>query len=95
VSQAQPLPDGRAAARSEPAITAKATPSRITSMAAAVARRASAILVCGAPIEPDRSMMMISALPLPWAGAAASVSGEVTVMTALTSRPPSGMCSFW
>ena len=65
-----------------PAITANATPSRITSTAAAVAARASAILVRGLPIDPEQSMMMISAL----SGSArraelAAVPAVVTVTT--------------
>ena len=46
-----------------PAMTANPTPSRTTSTAAAVAARASAILVRGYSIDPEQSMMMISALP--------------------------------
>src|SRR5215813_8241550 len=85
-----------------PATTANATPSRITSTAAAVAARASAILVCGDLIDPEQSMMMISAMPAPAAADGVSdrpsadpVSGEVTVTMALTSSPPSGRYSFW
>ena len=41
-------------------------------------------------------MMMISALPAPPAGAATATSApDVTVTTALTSRPPSGRYWFW
>jgi hypothetical protein len=76
-----------------PATTANATPSRITSTAAAVAARASAILVRGLPIDPEQSTMMISALSASAAGPA--VPADVTVTTALTSRPPSGRYSFW
>ena len=83
---------GRAAVL--PAITANATPSRITSTAAAVAVRASAILVRGLPIDPEQSMMMISA-PADPAAASGTDSPEVTVITALTSWPPSGRYSFW
>jgi hypothetical protein len=50
-------------ARLVPAMTENRTPSRTTSTAAAVAARASAILVCGYSIDPEQSMMMISALP--------------------------------
>src|SRR5216683_1487141 len=87
-------------ALSVPEITAKATPSRITSTAAAVAWRASAILVRGALIDPEQSIMMISAEPSPLVGPALAdpapaESEDVTVTTALTSRPPSGMYSFW
>src|SRR5215469_9070468 len=85
-----------------PATTANPTPSRITSTAAAVAARASAILVCGDLIDPEQSMIMISAMPPPASAAGASdrppadpVSGEVTVTIALTSSPPSGRYSFW
>ncbi len=78
-----------------PAITANATPSRMTSTAAAVAARASAILLGGAFIEPEQSTMMISALSAPGAGAAETVPAVATVTTALTSRPPSGRYSFW
>src|SRR5262249_14758074 len=77
-----------------PAITANATPSRIASIAAAVATRASAILDCGAPIDPEQSMMMTSA-PSVLAVAAGGVSGEVTVTIALTSLPPTDRYSFW
>ena len=83
---------------SVPATTANATPSRITSTAAAVAARASAILVCGDLMDPEQSMMMISALP--WSAAAAgrppsSDVDDVTVTMALMSSPPSGRYSFW
>ena len=77
-----------------PAITANATPSRITSTAAAVAARASAILVRGLPIDPEQSMMMISA-PATSSAATGTLSPDVTVMTALTSWPPAGRNSFW
>src|SRR5215831_14221146 len=83
-----------------PATTANATPSRITSTAAAVAARASAILVCGDLMDPEQSMMMISALPESAAGPGGPpspdvVAGDVTVTMALTSSPPSGRYSFW
>ena len=77
------------------ATTAKATPSRITSTAAAVAARACSILVRGDLIDPEQSMMMISAPPELAPEAGSPVSGEVTVMMALTSSPPSGRYSFW
>src|SRR5215831_1996221 len=87
-------------ALSVPAITANATPSRITSTAAAVAARASAILVCGDLMDPEQSTMMISALPESAAGPASrpspeAAAGDVTVTMALTSSPPSGRYSFW
>ncbi len=76
-----------------PATTANPTPSRITSTAAAAARRASAMF---APdIDPERSMMMISAAPSPSAAPAGDPPADVTVMTALTSRPPTGRYLFW
>ena len=87
-------------ARFVPAMTANQVPSRITSMAAAVAARASAILVCGYSIDPEQSMMMISALPCwPPDGPApenpVASAADVTVTIALTSRPPSGRYWFW
>src|SRR5215467_2199529 len=80
---------------SVPAITAKATPSLITSTAAAVAARACSILVRGDLIDPEQSMMMISAPPELVVVAARPVSGDVTVMMASTSSPPAGRYSFW
>ena len=77
-----------------PAITANATPSRITSTAAAVAARASAILVRGLPMDPEQSMIMISA-PATSSATSGALSPEVTVMTALTSWALSGRYSFW
>src|SRR6201986_855684 len=79
-----------------PATTANPTPSRTTSIAAAVATLAWDILVGGESIEPEQSMMMISALPAPPRGAAIATSApEFTVTTALTSRPPSGRYWVW
>ena len=63
-----------------------------------MAARASAILVCGYSIDPEQSMMMISALagaPAATAGIPAASAEEVTVTMALTSRPPSGRYWFW
>src|SRR5579872_554870 len=92
-------------ARLVPAITENRTPSRTTSIAAAVAARASAILVCGYSIDPEQ-MMMMSALPSgpspadtgpAWWGpdSPAASAADVTVTMALTSRPPSGRYWFW
>ncbi len=76
-----------------PATTANVTPSRIASMATAAACRAAAILPRPA-IDPEQSIMMISAPPGSSSGARSS-SADVTVTIALTSRPPSGRYSFW
>src|SRR5579862_1003685 len=47
-------------------------------------------------MDPEQSMMMISALPPDGAAAgAAPVSSAVTVTIALTSRPPDGRKGFW
>ena len=59
-----------------------------------LAARACSILVRGDRIDPEQSMMMISALPWSSAGAATPVSGEVTVTMALTSSAPSARYSF-
>jgi hypothetical protein len=87
-------------ARLVPAMTANQAPSRITSMAAAVAARASAILVCGYSIDPEQSMMMISELPVwPPAGPVpenpVASAADVTVTMTLTSRPPTVKNWFW
>ncbi len=93
-------------ARLVPAMTENRTPSRTTSTAAAVATRASAILLCGYSIDPEQSMMMISALPSGPAPADAAPAGpgpvspaasaaDATVTMALASRPPSGRYWFW
>src|SRR6516225_3355305 len=82
-----------AKARSVPAITANATPSRTASTAAAAAARASTILLRGVLIDLEQSTMMISA-ELD-AAAGPSASAEVTVTMALTSCPPAGRYSFW
>src|SRR5580692_10694021 len=89
-----------------PATTANRTPSRTTSTAAAVAARASAIFVCGYSIDPEQSMMMISAAPSGPSAADAAPAGpapvspaasaaDATVTIALASRPPSGRYWFW
>ena len=88
-------------ARLVPAMTENMTPSRTTSTAAAVATRASAILVCGYSIDPEQSMMMISALPPgsvpagPGLVSPAAPAADATVTMALTSRPLSGRYWFW
>jgi hypothetical protein len=90
-----------------PATTAKATPSRIVSIAAAVASRALRIVAGGRPIEPEQSTITTTAA----AGAAPGTCpgsrvadgmppevpqpAKVTVTMARTSRPPSGRYSFW
>ena len=87
-------------------MTENRTPSRTTSTAAAVAARASAILVCGYSMDPEQSMMMISALlsgpsladtaPAgPGPASPAAPAADATVTMALTSRPPSGRYWFW
>jgi class 3 adenylate cyclase len=75
--------------------TANAVPSRMTSMAAAVASRAWVSLVFGSSIDQEQSMMMISAAPAGDAGPSATEPADVTVTMALTSRAPSGRYSFW
>jgi len=94
VGDGQAAIDGKTgAACSVPAITAKATPSRITSTAGG--GRAASRSCSGTLIDPEQSMMMISALSVTAAGAAAAVPAVVTVTIALTSRVPSGRYSFW
>ncbi len=88
-----------------PAITAKETPSRRASIATAVASRALRIFVGGYSIDPEQSTMSTTpAFGVARAPVAEPDSGwppvvpppvEVTVTTALTSRPPSGRYSFW
>ena len=86
-----PLAGYTGLAKLVPAMTANHTPSLTTSTAAEVALRAWVILVCGTSIDPEQSMMMISALPDPALATAASpgVPSDVTVAMALTSRAPS------
>ena len=76
-----------------PAITAKRTSSRMQSIATCVASRAARILRFGAPIEPDASMIRITAASGVPAGP--PEPSEVMVTIALTSVPPSGRYSFW
>ena len=77
-----------------PATIANHVPSLTTSIAAAVAARASAILVGGKSIDPEQSMMMISALlpppPTAGSGGVSPLPSAVTVTIALTSRPLTG-----
>jgi hypothetical protein len=83
-------------ARQLPATTANATPSSMASMAAPVASRAWSIFATGSPIDPEQSMMMISAAPaVTSAGPSAMEPADVTVTMALTSRTRSGRYSFW
>src|SRR5215469_1583356 len=78
-----------------PAITANATPSRMTSIAAAVASRAWISFVIGAAIEPEQSTMMISAASAGGDWPAAAVPADVTVTMAFTSRASAGRYSLW
>jgi hypothetical protein len=76
-------------------MTAKATPGRSASIAAAVARRAACSFDSGCFIDPEQSTMMISAaagdLPPP----ARLPPVAVTVTIALTSLDRRGRYSFW
>src|SRR6516165_9964825 len=58
-------------------------------------RPASAILLPGEPIDPEQSMMMISAVSVSPAGESGAVPTMVTVRMALMSRAPSARYSFW
>ena len=75
-------------------MTAKATPSRSVSIAAAVARLAAASLVGGWSIDPEQSTMITSAAE-PSACRACPPPVEVTVTIAFTSAAPCGRYSFW
>ena len=58
-----PLGGYTGSASPTPAITANHVPSAISLIAAAAALRAATILACGAPIDPEQSMMIASAAP--------------------------------
>ncbi len=83
----------RRSAPSVPAITANQVPSRIWSMAAAAATRAALIL--SPAIDPEVSMMTISAASPSDPRPASPAPAQVTVTMACTSVPPSGRNSFW
>jgi hypothetical protein len=67
----------------------------MTSMAAAVARRAWISFFHGVAIDKEQSTMMISAALAGPVIPSAAEPADVTVTMALTSRVPSGRYSFW
>src|SRR5262249_14007167 len=78
-----------------PATTANAVPSRMTSMAAAVASRAWISFAMGMPMDPEQSMMMISAALTGDGGPSGTEPTDETVTMALTTRALPGRYSFW